>query len=156
MKIAKLVPIFKSGDVNLTSNYRPISLLSILNKILEKLIQRRITDFLLSNDFFYKFQYGFRRKSNTVIAVTKIFDKIINAVSEGDYVHAIFLDLAKAFDTVDHSILLFKLEKAGIRVVVLDLIKSYLIGRKQFVSISGETSSLKDILCAVFLDRYCS
>lgn len=126
LKIAKLIPIFKCGDIKLTCNYRPISLLSILNKILEKLLHRRMTEFLVSNNFFYKFQYGFRSKSNTESAATELLDKIIYAINNDKYVLAIFLDLAKAFDTVDHRILLYKLERAGVRGPTLNLIKSYL------------------------------
>lgn len=85
---------------------------------------RRLTEFLLKNDFFSAHQYGFRKGSNTRIAVVELLDKIMNAVDNNEYVLGIFLDLAKAFDTVDHKILLEKLEKAGIRGVALKLLKA--------------------------------
>lgn len=149
LKIATTVPIYKSGDRKLMVNYRPISLLSILNKIIERLIYTRLYGFLDDNNFLYKFQYGFRSKSSTKVASVELVDKILNALSKGEVVTGIFLDLAKAFDTVDHKILINKLEIAGVRGCALDLFKSYLSGRKQTVLVNGNYSKFKGIRCGV-------
>lgn len=149
LKIAKAIPIFKSGDSKLMINYRPISLLNILNKIIEQLLHNRLYSFLNHNDFFYKFQYGFRSKSSTGTATVELVDKILNALDKGEVVTGIFLDLAKAFDTVDHKILVKKLEIAGIRGTALNLFQNYLTDRMQCVFINGSYSSMRRVLCGV-------
>jgi hypothetical protein len=149
LKIAKTIPIYKSGDSKLMGNYRPISLLNILNKIIEQVMHSRLSDFLNSNNFFYKFQYGFRSKSSTKTATIELFDKILNAVNNRKLVTGVFLDLAKAFDTVNHKILVDKLEYAGVRGIALNLFRSYLTDRKQTVYIKDCFSDMKDIVCGV-------
>lgn len=109
--LAKTIPVFKSGDSKLMINYSPISVLSILNKIIEQLI----------------YKYGFRSKSSTKTATTILLDKILNVLNKGEIVTGIFVDLAKAFDTVNHKILMKKLEIAGVRG--LKLFESYLSNR---------------------------
>lgn len=114
-----------------------------------KIIHDRLSKFLNNNRFFYKFQYGFRHRSSTRTATVELFDKILNALDNGQIVTSVFLDLAKAFDTVDHEILIRKLEFAGIRGIALDLFKSYFLNRKQITFVNENYSDMKSITCGV-------
>ena len=103
MKIAKIIPIFKGGNPEEVGNYRPVSLLPICSKIFEKLIARRLLEFLEKNNFFYKNQYGFRKNCSTQIAISELVNGIQNEMDRGYVCLAVFLDLKKAFDTVNHK-----------------------------------------------------
>ena len=106
LKLAKVVPVYKSDDATDPNNYRPISLLSIFNRIFEKLVYKRLKSFLEVNDVFYKSQYGFREKHSTQHAILDIVNKIQINMDKGMYSCGIFIDLKKAFDTVNHTLLL--------------------------------------------------
>ena len=121
-KKVKVIPVFKKGSLFALSNYRPISLLPIFNQILERLICKRFTKFLETNVFFNN-QFSFRAKHCTTHAVLNIVDKIEHAIDSGNFSCGLFLDLSKAFDTVNHQILLNKLEHYGIRGIALDWFK---------------------------------
>ena len=149
LKIARIIPIFKKGSKTQVSNYRPISLLSIFNKILEKLMYNRLINFLEKKQLIFHGQYGFRSNHSTSHALLLITDKIQKAIEDGMFGCGIFLDLKKAFDTVDHEILLKKLEFYGIRGLPLQWFSSYLKNRKQFVSIGNVVSDQKPISCGV-------
>ena len=141
LKIAKVIPVFKKGDKLLVSNYRPISLLSNVNKIFEKLVYSRLYSFLEMHDCIYELQFGFRAKHSTQHALASLTELVRLALDEGSFACGIFVDFAKAFDTVDHSILLKKLEHYGIRGLANDWFRSYLKNRRQFVSINGFDST---------------
>ena len=127
LKIAEVIPIFKKGDRKEASNYRPISILSQFDKILEKLIYSRIINFIEKNDLLCENQFGFRKNSSAIFAINSIYDKFINNIDQNLCTCCLFLDLSKAFDTVDHDILLDKLYRNfGIRGKSLDLLTSYL------------------------------
>jgi exonuclease III len=149
LKIAKVIPLFKSGDPTKVTNYRPISLLPALSKIIEKCLSVRFTKFCEANNLIYKHQYGFLKGRSTKTALINIIDKLQKALDSGKYAIGVFIDLCKAFDTVNHEILLIKLEKLGIRGVALDLFKSYLMNRKQYVFGLKECSEQKLITCGV-------
>ena len=149
LKIAKVVPVFKSGNSSIINNYRPISTLSVFDKIFEKLIASRLTDFLNNRNFLYSFQYGFRKGSGTELALVEISNMIYNALDGQRFVGALFLDLQKAFDCIDHELLLDKLYCYGIRGVPFNLLKSYLTNRKQYVTINGISGNVLDIECGV-------
>ena len=146
LKIAKTIPVFKKGSRLLVSNYRPISLLSNLNKIIEKLVFSRLNKFLDEFNCIYSLQFGFRAKHSTNQALIDITENIRRALDNQNVACGIFVDLQKAFDTVNHDILLHKLKHYGIRGTANDWLSSYLSNRSQFVSILGfdsETTNVK-------------
>lgn len=143
LKIARVTPVYKSGNASSLTNYRPVSVLSTINKLFEQILFKRISSFLNNNDFFYSQQYGFREKSSTSNAVVEMVNKIQLYLDNRLDVLGVFLDLSKAFDTVNRSILAAKLNFAGIRGIPLMLLQSYLSQRYQFVSVQGVSSSLE-------------
>ena len=145
-KIAKVIPLFKKGgDKESLNSYRPISLLPALGKLLEKLISVRVVRFFDAYDLFCPQQFGFRAKFSTEHAIADIYEKLLNNLDKRLNTCAIFLDLAKAFDSVSHNILLNKLKRYGIRGNVFKFFESYLSSRSQFVKINGVESSLMNI-----------
>ena len=110
MKIARIIPLFKSGDKQNVSNYRPISLLPQFSKILEKIFNNRLIHFLTSNNLLYLRQYCFRKNMSTSMAIMELVENITNAMDNGKFTIGVFIDLTKAFDTVDHNILVTKLD----------------------------------------------
>ena len=149
LKTAKVVPVFKKDSKLNYSNYRPISLLSNIEKILEKFIYKRLYAFPDYNNITYDLQFGFRQEYSTSHALINITENIRKALDDGNIGCGVFVDLQKAFDTVDHQILLAKLNHYGIRGVSNDWFKSYLSNRNQYVSINGYESGLAAINCGV-------
>ena len=115
LKVVRIIPIHKKGPRTVKSNYRPISLLSVFNKILEKLVYNRLLKFLEKNEIIFDGQFGFRSNHSTSHAILHIVDKIQKAIETKKISCGIFLDLSKAFDTVNHNILLKKSQHYGIR-----------------------------------------
>ncbi len=115
LKIAKVIPIFKSGEPQSVDNYCPISLLYNFSQILEKIVSSRLTHFLESNNLFSKFQFVFRKAHSTLHPLVHFLKKITENLNNKKHTFAIFCDLRKAFDTVDDSILFQKLSKLGIK-----------------------------------------
>ena len=149
LKIAKIIPIHKDGDETDPGNYRPISLLSIFNRIFEKLMYDRLVSFINKYGLLYNSQYGFREKHNAQHAIIDITYRIQKNIDQGLFTCGLFIDLKKAFDTVNHNILLTKLSHFGIRGVIHDWFKSYLSNRKQTVSIDGSISDYEVTSCGV-------
>ena len=149
LKIAKVIPIYKKGDTNNPSNYRPISILSIINKVFEKVLHKRLSKYLDKFNILYEFQFGFRKGHSTTQALIEITDKIKKGIDNGNSTCGIFIDLCKAFDTVNHDILLNKMHHCGIRGIVHKLFKSYLTNRSQFVQINNQNSTQQSIQCGV-------
>ena len=149
LKTAKVVPVFKKDSKLDYSNYRLISLLSNIEKILEKLMYKRLYTFLNNNNIIYNLQFGFRQQYSTSHALINITDNIRKALDGGNIDCGVFVDLQKAFDTVDHQILLAKLNHYGIRGVTNYWFKSCLSNRNQYVSINGFDSGLTSINCGV-------
>jgi hypothetical protein len=149
LKIAKICPIFKSGDKHTLSNFRPISVLPSFSKIFEKIMYKRLNDYLTKYTMLSPNQYGFRKGYSCYMALLDMHYNISTALDRKEYAAGVFLDLSKAFDTVDHAILIKKLEHYGIRGTPLNLFISYLSCRKQYVSFRGTNSYLSTVICGV-------
>ena len=145
LKTSKTIPIFKAGDRYSCDNYRPISLLSTISKILEKIVANSLVNHLELNNLLYENQFGFLRNRSTIHNVTKLTNRISRDINEKKFVIGIFLDLKKAFDCVSHDILLSKLQKMGINDLALDWFTDYLSNRYQYTDVGGFKSSEKII-----------
>jgi len=149
LKIAKVIPVFKKGDRSQPTNYRPISLLSIFDKLLEKLMFSRLISYLEGNNILYNYQFGFRKNHSTSLALIDVVDNIYENLDASLTVVGIYLDLTKAFDTVNHDILLYKLQNYGIRGIAYQWFKSYLCSRQQYTVINNVSSCLTNVPCGV-------
>ena len=149
LKTAKVVPVFKKDSKLDYSNYRPISLLSNFEKILGKLMYKRLYTFLNKNNVICNLQFGFRQQYSTSHALINITENIRKALDDGNIGCGVFVDLQKAFDTVDDQLLLAKLYHYGILGVSNDWFKCYLSNRNQYVSINGYESGLAALKCGV-------
>ena len=133
----------------LFNNYRPVSLLCILSKVFEKIMYSRLLNFLKHYKVLISNQFGFRKSHSSYMVLMVMINELTNALENGDYVIGIFLDFSKAFDTVNHEILLDKLYHYGIRDNTLHWFQSYLTERQQFVTYNGVSSNKKTIKCGV-------
>ena len=149
MKVAKIVPIFKAGKNNVFTNYRPVSLLPQFSKILEKLFNSRLDTFLDKYSILSENQYGFRQKRSTALALMELVEDLTKSLDEGKHTIGVFIDLKKAFDTIDHKILLDKLYHYGLRGRSNTWVKSYLTSRKQYVKLEDCESDKLEVLCGV-------
>jgi len=141
LKLARVVPVYKSGDPELPSNYRPISILSDYSKIFERLMHRQLIAFIKSNSILSPSQFGFQKNMCTSDAIVEYLDALYQALNLRKSVVSVFLDFSKAFDTVRHDVLIDKLEYLGIRGIVLNWFRSYLGDRQQYVSIGNSASN---------------
>ena len=151
LKLANVIPLFKTSNPCMFNNYRPISILPVFSKILEKLMYQRLLKYLNSKKIIYDYQFGFLRNHTTFDALISLVDYVVSKMEQGDYVVGLFLDFKKAFDTVNHSILLDKLSHYGIRGTTLNWFNNYLCDRQQFTSYNGVSSchSHSHIKCGV-------
>ena len=149
LKLGKVNPLHKKEAADLPSNYRPISILSCFSKIIEKMMYERLYKFLNSFEILYTLQFGFRESHSTSHALLSLTETIKKSIDNGKFGCGIFLDLQKAFDTVNHNILLQKLEHYGIRGKVLDWFRSYLSSRSQNVAVNGHLSEILPITCGI-------
>ena len=145
LKIAKVIPIFKSGKRNDVSNYRPISLLSVFSKIYEKIMYRRIISFLNNNKLINNRQYGFRAAHSCEHALLDAQSVLTRTLDNKETALLLLIDFSKAFDMVDHSLILQKLNYYGIRGIAHEWFKSYLTGRKQYVCVNCKTSNIDNL-----------
>ena len=133
LKIGKIIPLYKSGNKSVMSNYRPISILPTISKIFEKLLHKRIYEFFEKNNVIHDYQFGFRKEHSTIHAIQTAISSVITSLNSSYQTMGIFIDFSKAFDTIKHSVLLDKLRHYGIRGTALKLITDYLTNRKQYV-----------------------
>ena len=148
-KLGNLVPLFKKGDRSISSNYRPVSLLSSIGKIQERIVFKHMYNHLASNNLLFKYQSGFRPGHSTTFQLIDIFHHICQSFDEKQYSCMVFCDISKAFDKVWHRGLLFKLRQNGIKGNLLAWISNYLSSRKQSVQINSATSSLISVNAGV-------
>ena len=149
LKKSTVMPIFKAGDRRMPTNYRPISLLPPFAKIIERCIHSRLTNFFIKNQIIDTNQYGFQKGISTEMAISKVFEELALRMDKKLTTCAIFLDIRKAFDSVNHEILIEKLGRYGIRGTPLKLLVSFLQNRYQSVFINGTKSEAKQIKCGV-------
>lgn len=145
MKIAKVKPLLKKGLHTQVENYRPVSLLPVTSKVLEKVMHKRLQAFLTKNNLLIHNQHGFRKGKSTNTAIIDFITNIYEAMDKKQINTGIFLDLSKAFDIVDHTILLKKLTIIGIRGIALNWFESYLRNRQQIVEITHRNNETKEI-----------
>ena len=144
-----MVPIHKSGSTTSLNNYRPISILSAINMLFEKLLYKRMYNYLTKFNILYKYQFGFRSGHSTNHALTEMTDNIKMAMNNQEFLCGIFIDLSKAFDTVPHNLLLDKMYHMGFRGITNKLFSSYLSNRLQYVQIGKSQSQQKTVSCGV-------
>ena len=149
LKGANVIPLYTSDDPMYFNHYWPVSLLCMLSKVFEKIMYDRLLNFVNKHDLLYAHQYGFRKNRSIDMALLSLVDNLTHALENGEYVVGVYLDLSKAFDTVDHMILLQKLYQCGVRGCTHDWFTSYLSNRSQFVTYNGVKSDLKNIQCGV-------
>ena len=149
LKLAKVLPLYKKGANNIFDNYRPISLLPAISKVFEKIVFKQLYDYFLIKNLIYNSQYGFRILHSTELAALELTDRVSQNLDNGELPLAIYLDLSKAFDTLDHEILLSKLKYYGIDGIALNWFSSYLKNRSQYVHFDGTNSSLGSISTGV-------
>ena len=149
LKVARVTPIFKAGDKTQPGNYRPISVLSDVNKLFETLILNRLNCYLERKKIISDKQYGFRQGLSTQEACVDLISVLLRSFTNKNYAICIFVDFCKAFDSVDHNILLLKLERYGLRGNILELFRSYLSNRKQHVSINSDSSDVLPVSLGV-------
>lgn len=149
LKKAIIIPVHKGGTRTEAGNYRPIALVSIFSKLFETLVLKTLKHFLNKHSFFSKYQYGFLEGRGTELALISFTNQIIKAMEEGKYITGLFLDIAKAFDTLSHDVLLGKMYNAGVRGSALKWFESYMTNRKQQVKVQDELSQELELQCGV-------
>ena len=153
MKMSAVVPLHKGKSREMPENYRPISLLITISKVLEKLVYKRVYNYLHANGSIYSSQYGFRSNHSIDNAVTKLIGKILKNLKNKKYTLTIFLDLSKAFDTFEHDVIFKKLGKYKIRSTCFDWFKSYLSDRSMLLK-CRTSSSTSEIRFSTFDVKY--
>ena len=148
-KLSKVIPLFKKGDSSLLVNYRPISLLPTISKIFEKVIHDQLYEYFDKYNLLAEQQYGFRKQHSTEYAAVKLVDRVSKEMEIGKTPTNVYIDLSKAFDTLTFHILLFKLKYYGVTDTALDLMRSYLTNRKQYVVFNSCQSDYSEIYTGV-------
>ena len=148
-KLSKVIPLFKKGDSSLLTNYRPISLLPTISKIFERVIHDQMYEYFNKFKLLAEQQYGFRKQHSTEYAAVKLIDHVSREMEAGKIPANVYIDLSKAFDTLTFDILLYKLKYYGVTDTALDLMKSYLTNRKQYVVFGGCQSEHTEIYTGV-------
>ena len=148
-KTAEIIPVYKAGSRSNVNNYRPIALLNPFSKLFEKCIYDRLINFFNKNNIIHENQFGFRQHCSTENAILKTVNEIVKNIENNNTTISLFLDLRKAFETVNHEILLQKLYKYGIRGAAYNLMSSFLTKRSQYVRANNVKSSTKEVTCGI-------
>ena len=149
LKIGKVTAVHKAGDKDDLTNYRPITVLPTIACVFEKIIYQQLYKYMTDYNLLGEKQYGFRSLHSTAVALSKTMNHWLINIDKGNKNSAVFLDIKKAFDTVNHRILLDKLECYGIKDRELNFFESYLSNRMQCCNVNGQTSSFRVITCGV-------
>lgn len=149
MQTSRVVPVFKLGDKGELNNYRPISIIPVFLKGIEIIMHIRLLSFFNYHNLFQDFQHGFRKHRSTETALLTQKEIIIGAFSRNQMLYGVYVDFSKAFDLIDHTILLRKLENYGVRGTAHALLESYLSNRTQYVDTNNETSARKPVVVGV-------
>ena len=149
LKISRVTPIFKKDDPSLPKNYRPISITHTISKIFEKIIFEQLTEYFTSNSLLSDFQFGFRKGRSTSDALICLTEKLYKNLENKDSSVLLLLDFTKAFDTIDHDILLTKLNKLGFEGLILQWFETYLKGRQQYIKLGDILSNTQQIKTGV-------
>ena len=148
-KIAKVIPLLKKGDPLTPKNYRPVALLPIFSKVLERVVFNQLVEYLDTNGLLHPNHHGCRHDHSTASALIQMYDKWTEEVDQGNMVGVMMIDLSAAFDMVDHPLLLQKLQLFGLETTALAWVKSYISERSQSVIVDGCLSPPLDIECGV-------
>ena len=149
LKMARIVPLYKKNSKTHVWNYRPISVLTVISKVFEKVVFMQLSDYLSEHRLLYEFQSGFRSSYSTDTCLIHLTDYIKLENDKGNFTGMVLLDLQKAFDTVDHTILLNKLKWLGADDLTVQWFRCYLTGRTQVTDIGGTMSEPKGVTCGV-------
>jgi len=149
LKISQIVPVLKCSSPSIPSHYRSISIIPTVSKIFEKIVYARVSNFLNKTKLLTNFQYRFRNNAPTELAVSAIYERFLENKDKGKTTCAVFLDLSKAFDTVDHKILIRKFMYYGIGGKQNSFFKFYLTNRKQCTKVNNYSSNFQTIKCGV-------
>ena len=149
LKMARVTPIYKTGDENDSGNYRPMSVLPCFSKMLERIMYKRLYNHLSQNHMLYPKQFGFQKSHATEHAIIQLIDQINSSFEKNNFTLGVFIDLSKAFDTVEHHILISKLENYGVNGNNLLWFQSYLKNRKQYLDFNNKITTSSQITCGV-------
>ena len=149
LKVAKVIPLYKKEDRCIVGNYRPVSLLNALSKVFERAAYNQLYSYFKTNNLFYEHQYGFREQHSTEHASLELIDQVLYDLDKKNNPVVVYMDLSKAFDTLDHRILLNKLKYYGINGIALKWFSSYLSNRLQYVQIDSTKSEMSPIVTGV-------
>ena len=149
MKIARVTPVFKCGDTSLMTNYRPISILPCFSKMLERIMYNRLYKYLTKNNLLYCEQFRFQKGYSPEHAILQVVEQVNQSFDRNEFTLGVFVDLSKAFDTVDHQILFKKLEYYGITGNYLTWFGNYLKNQQQFISFEHNSTKKATVTCCV-------
>ena len=149
LKTARVIPIYKKNAKNILDNYRPISILPAISKVFEKIIHKQVNEHFVTQNLFYTGQYGFRAGHSTELASMELIDRIAYSMDKGETPINVFMDLSKAFDTIDHKTLIYKLKYYGFKDKSLSLLNSYLSDREQYIEFNDTNSGVLPITTGV-------
>ena len=149
LKIAKVIPVFKKGDKENIENYQPISILPVFSKVLERIMYNRLYEYFMNNNLLHENQFGFQINNSPDHAILQFTCDIAQNFDNGKFTLGVFIDLSKAFDTVDHQILVKKLKHYGVNEKTLTWLRSYVFQRKQYIENSNAINYLLEIDCGV-------